>query len=262
MTIIYSLFLGTIQGITEFLPISSSAHLVIIPLFLKYGYQGLNFDVALHVGTLLALIFYFFKDWKKLIISGFSKYSSKEKRLFWNIALASIPAAVAGLLLNEIAETALRNPVIISFALILGGLILFIADKKAKTNKDIFELSSLTSFFIGIAQAIAIIPGVSRSGITIAAGLLIGLKRESAAKFSFLLALPIILGAGLLTATKLTINELDASFFMGILSSTIASIITIRFFLNYLKKANLNLFVYYRIALGIALILLAILKII
>jgi undecaprenyl-diphosphatase len=258
MSIINATILGMVQGITEFLPISSSAHLVVIPIFLKQAYQGLNFDIALHIGTLSALVIYFFRDWCLLLKKGIVSPKSLNGKLFWHIVLASLPAAMVGFLFESQAETTLRNPSIISLALILGAVILLISDRKAKLKKQEYEITIKESIFIGIAQALAIIPGVSRSGITIAAGILSGLKRSAAAKFSFLLATPIILGAGLLRLNKLKLTELKLYFFIGMLSSIFTSLFSIHFLLTYLKKANLNIFIVYRILLGLIIIILAI----
>jgi len=262
MSLIYIIIIGLVQGITEFLPISSSAHLVIVPLFLKQTYQGLTFDVALHMGTLLALLIYFFKDWLLLIKKGIIAPKSKEGKLFWYIVLATFPAAIIGLIFESAAEVTLRNPWVISTALIFGSAALLFSDKKSKSDKEIRNIGIKESLCIGIAQALAIIPGISRSGITIAAGLLTGLKREQAAKFSFLLAVPIILGAGLLRISELKISNLNFVFFTGILCSLIAGLFSINFLLKYLKRANLNVFILYRIILAGIIILLTLIRII
>jgi len=255
MLISYSIILGLIQGATEFLPISSSAHLVITSLFLKQPYQGLTFDITLHIGTLFALFLYFFRDWLVLLKKGFVAPKSSEGKLLWYILLASIPAAAAGFTLETIAETIFRNPLIIALALISGAVILWISDRKATLKNDIRNIGIKESFFIGAAQALAIIPGVSRSGITIAAGLLTGLKREAAAKFSFFLAAPVIFGAGLLRITKLKISDFNSGFIIGILSSAIAGLLSINFLMKYLRKSNLNIFVFYRVLLAIIILL-------
>ena len=257
MTFIDSVILGIVQGITEFLPISSSAHLVIIPLFLKRAYQGLTFDVALHLGTLSALLIYFHKDWYMLIKNALLKNEPSDRRFLLYIGLASMPAVIAGLLFETVAETTFRKPLIISMALIIGSIALFASDKKSKLNKTIRDIGIKESLLIGIAQALAIIPGISRSGITIAAGLFSDLKRESAARFSFLLATPIILGAGILRISKTSAIEFNSIFFVGFLSAFVAGIITIDLLLKYLKKANLNVFILYRLLLSLAIILFA-----
>lgn len=262
MSIPYAIILGIIQGITEFLPISSSAHLVILPLFLRHDYQGLTLDIALHLGTLAAIILYFLQDWLTIIKKSIITPKSKEGRLLWFIILASFPAAIAGYKLQDIAEATFRKPLIISLALILGAIILWWADKKRGLSEEIANISFKKSVFIGCFQALAIIPGVSRSGITIAAGLLVGLKREVAAKFSFLLAAPIILGAGISRINKLKPTDLEPIFFIAVFSSLLASIFSIDFLLKYLKKSNLSFFVLYRIFLGAVIIFLALMKII
>ncbi len=256
MLISHAIVLGITQGITEFLPISSSAHLVILPLFLKNSYQGLTFDVGLHIGTLFAIIIYFYKEWLSMIKKAFIQPKSQEATLLWFLVAANIPAAIIGYWLEKSAVTILRNPLIISSALIIGALILWLADKKHSLLNSISDIGLKEIMLIGFAQCLALIPGFSRSGMTIAAGLFVGLKREEAARFSFLLSAPIIMGAGLLEIKKASAAELNVPLFIGIAGSMISAILSISFLLNYLKKANLNIFVIYRIILGLAIILL------
>jgi undecaprenyl-diphosphatase len=244
------IILGIIQGLTEFFPVSSTAHLIIVPWF--FGWEGdvntLMFDVALHAGTLTALLFYFWKDWLDLF--------TKKQKLLGLIIIASIPAGAAGFFLNDIAETTLRKPFLISLMLVAVGFVMLAAERSEK-SRTIEKMNCIDSIIIGIAQAIAIIPGVSRSGITISAGLFKGLKREDSARFSFLISTPIIAGATLLHLKKfLTSQEThDLQLFTaGFISSSITGFFAILFLLNFLKKYPLNLFVYYRFILAVVII--------
>ncbi|MEW6213749.1 MAG: undecaprenyl-diphosphatase UppP [Nitrospirota bacterium] len=245
-----ALILGVVQGLTEFLPVSSTAHLVLFPWF--FGWQGevdtLSFDVALHAGTLVALLICFWRDWIELI--------TKKQRLFGLIILASIPAGVAGFLLNDIVENVLREPLIISLMLIAVGFLMLIAEK-AKKYKDIEKTGLKDAVIIGIVQAIAIIPGVSRSGITISAGLFRGFKREVSARFSFLLSTPIIGGATIFHLKKLIASHNNHDFQLfttGLTASFITGFIAIKFLLNFLKRHPMDIFVYYRFALSVIII--------
>jgi len=212
-----------------------------------------------HIGTLSAIIIYFIKDWWRLLQNGIIAPKSSEGKLFWLIILATFPAAIFGFQFEGIAETNLRGSLIIAIALFFGSIILYIADKKAKLKKAINNIGIKEALLIGFAQALAIIPGISRSGITIAAGLLMGLKREDAAKFSFLLATPIIFSAGLLKI-KLSVNDFSPGFFIGILSSMVAGLFCINFLLNFLKKQNLSVFILYRIVLGLIVLVLTLMR--
>lgn len=242
--------LGIIQGLTEFFPISSTAHLILFPWF--FGWEGdvntLTFDVALHGGTLTALFFYFWKDWVELFF--------KKQKLLFKIMLSSIPAGIAGFLLNDIVEKKLREPFLISIMLILVGLIMLASENSVK-NKDIEKIDLKDALFIGIAQATALIPGVSRSGVTIAAGLFKGLKRDIAAHFSFLLSTPIIAGATLLHLKKFLDMRVSYDFQLftaGFLTSFITGLIAIKFLMSFLRRYPLNLFVYYRFMLAVVII--------
>ena len=248
--IVEAIILGVIQGLTEFFPVSSTAHLIIIPWFFdwKGDVNTLTFDVALHAGTLTALLVSFWKDWLEIF--------TRKKKLLGMIIVASIPACIAGLYLNDIIEKTLRKPLLISLMLVTVGLVMLAAEKSQK-RKDMEKTNFLDALIIGIAQAVAIIPGVSRSGITISAGLFKGLKREAAARFSFLISTPIIAGATLLHLKKcLTSRELyDIPLFTaGFISSAITGFLAIVFLLNFLKKYPLNIFVYYRFILAVVII--------
>jgi undecaprenyl-diphosphatase len=251
-----AIILGIVQGITEFLPVSSTAHLILFPWFFNWSGEvdTLTFDIALHAGTLLALVLFFWRDWIDIIL--------KKQRLFGLIILASIPAGVAGFLLNDIAENDLRNPLVISMMLIAVGILMLVAER-AKKYKDIEKTGLKDAIIIGIAQAFAIIPGVSRSGITISAGLFRGFEREEAARFSFLLSTPIIAGAALLHLKKaftIGVSHDLKLFTTGIITSCITGFIAIKFLLVFLKRYPLNLFVYYRFTLSAVIIILIWLK--
>lgn len=249
MPVLHAIILGCIQGFTEVLPISSSAHLFIFPWLFKWHYQGLSFDVALHMGTALAFIIYFFKDWLEIISSAFKKGKDRSN-LFFYIAAGTIPAAFAGLLLEKKAEIVFRSPLLIAGMLAAFAVILWLADNFGRKEKPIEQVGLKSAIQIGIAQAIAIIPGVSRSGITMTAGLFIGFSRQAAARFSFLLATPVIVAAGVLKLSRLHSTDLTMSFWVGILFSTLSGFVGLYFLLGFIKKYSLNIFVYYRIVLA------------
>lgn len=251
MPVSHAIILGIIQGLTEVLPISSSAHLVIVPWLSKWNYQGLSFDVALHMGTALAFIIYFFKDWVKMIGSAFTKNRANKNNIFLFLVIATIPGALAGLVLEKKAETVFRSPVLIATMLFIFAVILWLADHIGKKQRSVEEVDLKTALLIGIAQAFAIIPGVSRSGITMTAGLFKGLSREAAARFSFLLATPIIVAAGVLKLPKLHGSDLNLAFWAGVAASAMSGFVGIKFLLNFVKRSNLNIFVLYRIALAL-----------
>lgn len=261
--------LGIIQGLTEFLPISSTAHLVIIPALVGWPDPGLSFDIALHVGTLAAVLIYFFRDWIQILAAGFGiKWGTdpalrSNKTLLWLLIAGTIPAAIAGLLFQKQADSTLRTPIVIGISLILIGLFMWWADGAGRGQKEMQHVSMADSLFIGFGQALAVIPGVSRSGITISCGLLRNLDRQASARFSFLLSTPIILGAAAKDAWDLIRHEggipheMRVAFAVGILTSAVTGCITIAFFLNYLRRRSLNVFVAYRVIFGIIVIALA-----
>ena len=269
MTIFQSAILGIIQGLGEFLPISSTAHLAIVPYFFHWNDPGLVFDVALHLGTLVALLAFFWKDWIeiiKLTLSNFGviKYESdsylKNKNTLWFIVIATIPGAIFGFLLENKAETVFRNPLLIAAALFLMGLILLLADKYSKKVKDINKISVKDSILIGLSQSVAIIPGVSRSGATITAGLLRRINRVDAAKFSFLLSAPIIFGAAVLKLPKLFSEGIDLNIVIGIIFSAVSGYLAIKYLLKFLEKYSYSLFFWYRLGLAALIILVYILR--
>jgi undecaprenyl-diphosphatase len=269
MPLMHAIVLGILQGLTEFLPISSSAHLIIVPWILGWDDGGLTFDVALHVGTLAAVVIYFFKDWVQIIAQGFGFQAghdpalSKNRGLLWLLALGTIPGAIAGVLFEKQAEHAFRSPYVIATTAIVFGLILWLADALGRKQKDMAHVSGLDAITIGAAQAFAIIPGVSRSGSTITAGLARNLDRTTAARFSFLLSTPIIAGAA---AKKFYDvykhgggfpHDMQTAVIAGIIASAITGGLTIAFFLNFLRTRSLAAFVWYRIIFGIAVIAIA-----
>ena len=262
MTILQAVILGLAQGLGEFLPISSSAHLVLIPWFFRWTDPGLTFDVALHIGTLVAVVLYFWKDWWQLIIKGFSDVRSVQGRLFWYLVAASVPGAIGGFLLEEKAETIFRSPVLIAVMLIGMGILLYWADRRSAKNIGINNITFGTSILIGISQALAIIPGVSRSGITMTTGLLMGMTREGAARFSFLLSTPIILGAAMVKLPHIISNSsmITVSFMIGMVVSCVIGVVSIGFLLRYVQTKNFLPFAWYRFLLGALIIMMTIVR--
>lgn len=267
MSIFWSTILGAIQGITEMLPVSSSAHLVLSPWLANLEDQGLAFDVALHLGSLVAIIIAFRTEWLNLIKKGLSLFKQKMKpvshdqKMIYYLILATIPGALAGYFFEDLAESALRSPYIIVFTLVFYGALLMLMNKKGKKNKDFSKITLSDSIFIGTAQALALIPGTSRSGITITAGLFRGLKKEEAAKFSFMLSAPIILGAGLFKVPSIPTAELGSpAIWAGMLASLIFTFLAIKFVLGYVKNHSYNIFAYYRFLLAFLVLILIILR--
>jgi undecaprenyl-diphosphatase len=258
MNLFQAIVLGAVQGLTEFLPVSSTAHLIIIPKMLGWEDPGLTFDVALHVGTLLALLLYFREEWIRLVKSGLDYVGGRSRDpLFFYIILATIPAGIAGLLFEKRAERDLRDLRVIAAALILLALVLVMAELKGRKKKELSQLTLGDSAIIGFAQALAIIPGVSRSGVTITAGLFREMKRDAAARFSFYLSTPLIAGAAAKKAYDVMKTGMPASdvvpFIAGIVASAIVGYLAIKILLSYLQSHSTFVFVYYRIALGVAL---------
>ena len=253
--------LSLIQGITEFLPISSSGHLALTPQLFGWQDQGLAFDVAVHVGTLFAVVWYFRKDlwlmahdWSVSIVT---RQPTSNSRLAWWVIFATIPAVAFGLVINNGIEESLRNPLLIAATTIIFGVLLWWSDVKGKQVRDEYSLSFKDIMIIGFAQAIALIPGTSRSGITITAALMIGLTREAAARFSFLLSVPIILGAGLLKTKDLIESTVPVQWdalIGGVVFSAVSAYIVIALFLKWINKIGMAPFAWYRFALGALLI--------
>jgi len=260
--------LSIIQALTEFAPVSSSAHLALAPWLFGWKDPGLTFDVALHFGTLLAIIIYFFRDWVQIIAQGLGLSAGSDpqlkqnRALLWLIAVASIPIGVIGYLFNKQAETTWRNPYLIGAMLILIALLMWVAERKSAGNKPMSQINWGDGLAIGIAQALAVVPGTSRSGITITAGLFRGLNRETAARFSFLLSAPAIAAAALKKYWDIHKHggipaDMKMPFVVGIVLSAVLGALVIAVFLRYLRRNSLMVFVYYRIVFGIIVIALA-----
>lgn len=245
--------LGVVQGLSEFLPISSSAHLIVVPRLLGWQDQGLTFDVALHVGTLLAVLGYFWRDWLRLLRAA-PYPSTSDGRLFWFIVLATIPAGLVGLALEDIVEEQLRSLLLIAGTLTVVGVLLWLVDRARPQSKDLGHITLRGALLVGVAQALALIPGVSRSGITILAGRAQGLTREAAARFSFLLSTPLIAAAGLLKLQDLSASDLTGPFLAGVLAAAIVGALAIGLLLRYLRSEGFGLFAIYRVLLALVLI--------
>ncbi|MBN3033842.1 MAG: undecaprenyl-diphosphate phosphatase [Candidatus Saganbacteria bacterium] len=255
MTILQSVVLGVVQGIAEFLPISSSAHLVFIPWLLGWPEHTLTFDVALHLGTLVSLLAFFWREWWGII----------RGKLVWLLLLGSVPGALAGVLGEKYFEETFRGPVTIAVFLISLGLLLWAAEVFSRRRRELASVGWLDAGAIGLAQALALMPGVSRAGITMTAGLFLGLKRETAAKFSFLLSAPIILGAGLYKSYGLFKHgglpaDERMPFLAGLLTAALVGFFAIKYLLRYLQKNTFYLFIWYRLLVGAGLIALVLLR--
>ncbi|MBE9561193.1 MAG: undecaprenyl-diphosphate phosphatase [Proteobacteria bacterium] len=260
MDIIQIIVLALVQGLTEFLPISSSAHLILVPILTGWEDQGLAFDVAVHVGTLTAVVLYFRKEISKMIFAWFASLKGKhseDSRLAWGVLIGTIPVGIAGLLFKDVISEHLRTPLVIAATTIIFGFLLWYADWSGKRKRDEHTLSWKDIVFIGCAQAVALIPGTSRSGITITAGLLLGLTAPAAARFSFLLSIPVIvLAGGMETLEYLevaSINDMN-DLIIGALISAVSAYLCIHYFLMLLERIGMTPFVIYRLLLGIVLL--------
>jgi len=271
MPLVQVIVLSIVQGLTEFLPVSSTAHLYLTSWLLGWQTEELSFDIALHIGTLIAVLLYFFRDWVQIVVQAFGgsygndRELGQNRSLLWLLAIGSIPVGIAGLALHKQAEGAWRNPFVMGFMLIAVGVLMWIADNRAGKLRDLSTVSVTDAVAIGGAQALAIVPGCSRSGITITAGLFRGLDRESAARFSFLLSTPAIAAAAGKALHDLTktggITALTApQFTVGVAVSAITGCFVIAWFMRYLRDASLKLFVYYRILFGIIVLALAFIR--
>jgi undecaprenyl-diphosphatase len=250
--VVEAIILGVVQGLTELLPVSSSAHLYLLSeYFFKWTISD-SFDIALHFGTLLAICIFFFKDWISLIKGGFNKVFKKEDstegRIFWYIVAATIPAGIIGIVFEHYLEGYLKQPLIVATALIVMGILLYVVDKKSKSEVSYENMTFKQAFLIGISQVLAFIPGVSRSGATITVGRALKVDRESVAKYTFLLSTPIVFAA---TVLKIFDFQFSVAFFAGVLTSFLVGLAVIKFLMEFIKKRNFKVFAIYRVLLGI-----------
>ncbi len=253
MNIFQAIILGLVQGLGEFLPISSSAHLIVFPWLFGWPEHSLSFDVALHAGTLIAVVAYFWSDWLKVLRS----------RMIWYIAVASVPGALVGKLLEDKAEAAFRSPLLIAVTMSAFAVVFFLVDRYVRKARTLKSLSFLDAAVIGLSQAFAIIPGVSRSGATMTAGMGMKLDRESAVRFSFLLSAPIILGA-----TVLKLKDIGAlvssgeggALFAGLVTSAVTGFLSIKYLLGYVKRHSFNVFIIYRLVFSAAVLAVLLLR--
>jgi len=269
MPLYQAIVLAIVQGLTEFLPISSTAHLVVIPRIFGWTDRGLDFDVALHAGTLAAVIVYFFRDWVQVIANGLgfsyrgSHPDENSRSLLWFLVVATIPVGIAGKALKAYAEGPWRNLYVIGATMIVIGILLEIGDRIGQEKNGLDQMSWVDAVFIGVGQAFAIIPGVSRSGITITAARFRHMDREAAARFSFLLSTPAIAAAALSDALEMRKTggipaDMRMAYPVGILVSGVVGIVVIAFFLKYLRRNSLRPFAWYRVIFGIIMIALAV----
>jgi undecaprenyl-diphosphatase len=272
MPLYQAIVLAIIQGLTEFLPVSSTAHLTIIPELLHWQDPGLSFDVALHSGTLVAVLVYFFRDWVQVILNGLgfsyrgARPDENSRTLLWLLVLGTIPAALAGLKFEKYADAMWRTPYIIGFSMIVFGILMWVADRVATAKNGLDEMTWTDALSVGVAQALAIIPGVSRSGVTLTAARFRGFGREAAARFSFLLSTPIIAGAAAKKGWELHKSglpeDMKLPYLIGIVVSGVVGLVVIAFFMKYLKRHSLSVFVWYRIVFGIIVVALAFFRVI
>lgn len=258
INIIEAIFLGLVQGLTEFIPVSSSGHLLLAEKLLNLQVGGLFFDVMLHAGTLLALVVYF---WKDLIILAVAMFTSKQDRLWRHVLVATIPAVVLGFLLQGFAENQLRSIYIVIFNLAFVGAIMIWVDKLAG-KKNLSQITTSNALLVGLAQALSLIPGVSRSGITMVAGVAQGFSRETAAHFAFLMAIPVTFGAVIKLLADGGVADVTTSISVlvtGIVFSAVSGYLAIRWLLAFLSKHGLKVFGYYRIALAVIVLLVTLL---
>jgi len=260
MDIIQTIVLAIVQGITEFLPISSSAHLILISELLGWSDQGIAFDVALHLGTLLAVLYYFRSEISDMMrAEHFSSVNSLVDSQFGIIALSTLPIVIVGGLFNDFISQNLRSSSVIASASIFFGIILYLADLKQQQREKVVKLSLRLGLIIGLFQILALIPGTSRSGITIAMGLFLGLSRVEASRFSFLLAIPVIMAASVFQLYELFTDNLISinyvSFVFGMAISAVIAFLTIHWFLEFIRRIGMLPFAIYRVLLGLIIIL-------
>jgi undecaprenyl-diphosphatase len=263
-TVFQALIMGIVQGLTEFLPISSSGHHIIVPFLFGWDDAFINslaFSVMLHLGTLVALLVYFRADWLRLVPAGFAAIRDRSFRgdpdriLAWLLVAATIPAAIAGFLLNDIIETQVRQVGLVAVMLVVGAAIMWTADHVGARTKDVGDVTFPVAIGIGAAQALALVPGISRSGVSISAGRFAGLDRPAAARFAFLMATPITLGAIIFEARKLMTGEAGVAvevvpLIVGLIASLVSGFLAIHFMLRYLRTRSLDIFVWYRLVLA------------
>jgi undecaprenyl-diphosphatase len=261
MDTVQIVILAIVQGLTEFLPVSSSAHLILVPMLLQWPDQGLVFDVAVHVGSLIAVLVYFRVEvidmlvaWTQSLVGGGVTSNS---RLAWWVILGTVPAVIIGFLFKDIIESDLRSPWVIAITTIVFALLLWFADTRKSKQRNEYDLKLPDVVTIGLFQAIALIPGTSRSGITMTAGLLLGMTRQAAARFSFLLSIPLILASGVLQTAELTQSVQSIDWYalsVAIILSAISAGLCIHLFLRLIEKVGMMPFVIYRLLLGVVLI--------
>jgi undecaprenyl-diphosphatase len=271
MPLLQVIVLALVQGLTEFLPISSTAHLYLTSWLFGWQLEGLDFDIALHLGTLLAVLLYFAGDWVQIIAQAFGIRMNRDEELkhnhmlLWLLAIGSIPIGIAGIVFKKQAETTWRNPFVIGGMLIAVGVLMYLAENAGRQQRDLSSVNLPDAVTIGAAQALAVVPGTSRSGITISAGLFRNMTRESAARFSFLLSTPAIAaaaGSALHDMYKKggLHGVLNTDFLVGVAVSAITGCLVISWFLHYLRRGGLRPFVYYRIVFGIIVLALAFIR--
>jgi len=262
--LVQAIVMGIVQGLTEFLPVSSSGHLIVVPYLAGWDdpfITSLAFSVMLHIGTLVALLLYFRSDWARLVPAGFATIrdrsfeSDTDRRLAWLVAIATVPALIVGFVLNDAVETRFREIGIVALMLVVGGAILWLAERRGSQRLLAVDLTFPKAVGIGLAQALALVPGISRSGISISAGLFAGLDRESAARFSFLMATPITLAAALYETWKIVSGDvgvqIDAGpMLAGMVASTVAGLVAIAGLLRFLRTRSTDLFIAYRLVLA------------
>jgi len=267
-----ALVLGALQGLTEFIPISSSAHLLIVRWLFGWESKGVAFDAVLHLGTLLALLLFFWREWRDMVKAYFATTRIGGGRvaekvlapqpssiMLWPVIFACIPAGLTGLVFEDTVNERFRNqPILTGTTLIALGLVLFLADRMGRKNRSMYSVRTRDWLIVGLAQALAFIPGVSRSGITITAGLFCGLDREASARFSFLIGAPIIFGAGVYELAKVASHGLSEAqvipLVIGFVSATVVGYLCVKFLIEYLRKRSTDLFVGYRVVLGVSVI--------
>ena len=256
MTVFQAVILGLVQGLAEFLPISSSAHLVLTPWVFGWSDPGLSFDVALHVGTLVAVLWYFRAEWVKLTQSAIAllrtrRADTEEKRRFLYLVIATIPAAIGGILLEDYAETTFRSPALMAVTLMVMGVVLWAVDRYTVQSRPLASLGWKDALLIGLAQVLALVPGVSRSGSTMTAGRALGFDRQSAAVFSFLMSMPVTAAAALLKVPDLLRTEgITPTLIAGVISAGVSSWLAIAVLLRYVSRHSFGVFAVYRLALG------------